>query len=52
MSTFFLVFFFLSHPFILAGDEDMHEISNEFEFRQFEPLATDFSAFEHLIKFP
>ena len=38
--------------FILAGNEDMHKISDEFEFRPVGPLTTKLAALELLKYFP
>ena len=49
VSTFSVVF----DPilFILAGNEDMHEISDEFEFQPVGPLITELAALERLKDF-
>ena len=39
-------------PFILAGNEGMHKISDEFEFSQIGPLTTELAALERLKNFP
>ena len=38
--------------FKLTGNEDMHNILDEFEFRQIEPLTTELAALECRKKFP
>ena len=38
--------------FILAGNDDMHESSNEFEFRLIGLPTAEFAALEHLKKSP
>ena len=47
VSTFFSVAFDLI-LFILADNEDMHKISDEFEFRPDRTLTTELAALEHL----
>ena len=38
--------------FKFVGNEDMHKISNEFEFRPVGPATTELSALEHLKNTP
>ena len=41
-----------SDPFILAGNDDMHESSDEFEFSQIGPPTAELAALECLKKSP
>ena len=51
VSTFSLLFFYQIF-FELAGNEDRHKISDEFEFGQIGPLPAELGALEHLKNFP